>query len=401
MNGWQDVATQFNVMYSNCIHEHRHLYSYYDRGRLHYDQGEHHECVQDMVAFIEGGGPNELLEESKAMLGTALSEVGEYDKAIITLSEAIQKDPNAKDLYYQRAVAYFETGNFDDALEDFLNSDKLSAVSQTSNNSPIFASGLLDGLVEGGYDSVADLFPCLWNSVRGISTCLWTCCQEPLHSYNQFVDASAEVAGFVVEHLRSLDKNTLKECTKECKRLIKSFEALPDYERGRQIGYILGKFGTDIYAGSAAIKAVAAYQKLREANRLLIFETMTVSNANKERIVVAATEHCTKRSEYFKTVKLEWDKQNKHIVGSRRYEGGFRSIFTHKDPERLLKDFAGTGRPANKRIPGTPGYRETVDFQEFIGYHVEEITGVKTRTTVGTIHYSKKGAHIVPARPIN
>ncbi|MDP1835188.1 MAG: polymorphic toxin type 50 domain-containing protein [Chlamydiales bacterium] len=191
---------------------------------------------------------------------------------------------------------------------------------------------------------------------------------------------------------------SIKECTKECKRLIKSFEALPDYERGKRIGYILGKFGTDIYAGSAAIKAVAAYQKLREANRLLIFETMTVSNANKERIVVAATEHCTKRSDYFKTVKLEWDKQNKHIAGKHNFVSN-KSIWTHKDPEGLLKQHAGKGQPANSLLPGSPGYRERIDFQEVIGYHFDKNTQVSQKTTIGIVHYSKNGAHIVPTKP--
>lgn len=43
--------------------------------------------------------------------------------------------------------------------------------------------------------------------------------------------------------------------------------------------------------------------------------------------------------------------------------------------------------------------QEVVDFQEFISYHVNENTGVKTPTTKGKIHYAKDGVHIVPAHP--
>jgi hypothetical protein len=43
----------------------------------------------------------------------------------------------------------------------------------------------------------------------------------------------------------------------------------------------------------------------------------------------------------------------------------------------------------NNAAPGTPGYKELVDFGELIGYHVNEITGTKTPTPWGTIHYSK------------
>lgn len=45
--------------------------------------------------------------------------------------------------------------------------------------------------------------------------------------------------------------------------------------------------------------------------------------------------------------------------------------------------------------------REVVDFQEIIGKYVDPSTGKSYDTTMGTIHYSKEGAHIVPARPKN
>ncbi|MBP3195083.1 MAG: hypothetical protein J6M05_05400 [Cardiobacteriaceae bacterium] len=48
---------------------------------------------------------------------------------------------------------------------------------------------------------------------------------------------------------------------------------------------------------------------------------------------------------------------------------------------------------------GQPGSKERIDFGKNIGYHIEQGSTTKTPTTVGTVHYSKKGAHIVPARP--
>ncbi len=76
-----------------------------------------------------------------------------------------------------------------------------------------------------------------------------------------------------------------------------------------------------------------------------------------------------------------------------------RSIFEHPEPQRLLNDFAGKGTPTNGRVPGALDYREFVDFGEFIGYHVDQKTGIKTATTCGEIRYSKSGAHIVPVLP--
>lgn len=75
-----------------------------------------------------------------------------------------------------------------------------------------------------------------------------------------------------------------------------------------------------------------------------------------------------------------------------------KSIWDHKNPEDLLRKFAGTGHPERGTL-GMPGYKETVDFKEYIGIWKNSDGTIQLPTTRGTIHYSKKGAHIVPARP--
>ena len=96
-------------------------------------------------------------------------------------------------------------------------------------------------------------------------------------------------------------------------------------------------------------------------------------------------------------MKLVKDSQTKHIPGSWNYQEG-KSIFTHSSPEKLLKEYAGKGQKV-RGIPGKADFRERIDFGEIIGYYLEENSIEKIPTTIGTIHYSKKGAHIVPARP--
>jgi filamentous hemagglutinin len=48
---------------------------------------------------------------------------------------------------------------------------------------------------------------------------------------------------------------------------------------------------------------------------------------------------------------------------------------------------------------GQPGFRERVNFGTIIGNFVDDDTGRSYPTTNGIIHYSKKGAHIVPSNP--
>jgi hypothetical protein len=91
-------------------------------------------------------------------------------------------------------------------------------------------------------------------------------------------------------------------------------------------------------------------------------------------------------------VLLEAGKEGKHIRGHNNFIPG-RSPLTHNNPQSLLDDFAGMGQPVGNVPRGSPEFKERVDFGQVIG----EINGQPT--TKGIIHYSKDGAHIVPANP--
>ena len=87
-------------------------------------------------------------------------------------------------------------------------------------------------------------------------------------------------------------------------------------------------------------------------------------------------------------------KQGKHIVGHNNYIEG-RSVFqgTLDDAQRLVNEFGGTGEWIGVN-------KERVNFGQEIGQYVNPATGEVLDTTVGIIHYSNTGTHIVPARPI-
>ena len=96
--------------------------------------------------------------------------------------------------------------------------------------------------------------------------------------------------------------------------------------------------------------------------------------------------------------RIHADKQGKHIVGHRNFKVG-KSILTHSDPEKLLKEFAGTGSPIGIETSGRPGFKEIVDFGELVGEFYDLETKLFSPTTRGAIHYDKNGfAHIVPIR---
>ena len=91
--------------------------------------------------------------------------------------------------------------------------------------------------------------------------------------------------------------------------------------------------------------------------------------------------------------KIHTGRQGKHIVGHNNYREG-KSIFegTMTDAEELIKKYSGTGQKKSEN-------KELIDFGRTIGTYIDIETNIPQQTTKGIIHYSKDGAHIVPARP--
>lgn len=99
-------------------------------------------------------------------------------------------------------------------------------------------------------------------------------------------------------------------------------------------------------------------------------------------------------------VELRVGHQEKHIPGSKNFileykKGNYKSEIdgSIQEIQQLLNDFATKGTPLNNN-------KERVDFGKKIGKYYNEDDKKYYDTTVGIIHYAKKGAHIVPARPL-
>jgi hypothetical protein len=91
---------------------------------------------------------------------------------------------------------------------------------------------------------------------------------------------------------------------------------------------------------------------------------------------------------------LHEGQQGKHMPSHNNYIVG-RSIFygSMEDARNLIKEYGGKGHWHEKT------HREIVDFGRVIGKYVDRDTGRGFATEWGTIHYAKRGAHIVPADP--
>lgn len=94
------------------------------------------------------------------------------------------------------------------------------------------------------------------------------------------------------------------------------------------------------------------------------------------------------------TTRVHIDRQGKHIPGCKTYIPG-KSVLhlSVAEAQRLIEEYAGTGEWIEPN-------KEVVDFHQTIGTWKTKGMPRGESTSLGTIHYSKTGCHIVPAYPI-
>lgn len=108
--------------------------------------------------------------------------------------------------------------------------------------------------------------------------------------------------------------------------------------------------------------------------------------------LIAKADHEFRTVKGFTTV-LHFGKQAKHLPGQPNHDASKSTITVSiLELQHLVELKAGTGI---WRYPN----REIVDFGVLIGMHRDSNTGTLRQTPRGTIHYSKSGAHVVPAYP--
>ncbi len=64
------------------------------------------------------------------------------------------------------------------------------------------------------------------------------------------------------------------QISSELKDLVTNWNQLTQKERGEISGYIIGKYGIDIFVAAGSAKLMKAYQDLKRANNILTFEMM-------------------------------------------------------------------------------------------------------------------------------
>lgn len=311
----------------------------------------------------------------------------------------IHKNPNRKEAFFERASAYFELGDYQQAIEDYISSDfeKLSSDHKLVwNQIPRFGAGITKGIIQGAKEGLTEFIPETLSTLRGIGRGLWAFSADPVGASVAFCTSCNECIQFIKNH------GQIEKMVPELKQLLIQYDKLSDFERGNLIGTVIGKYGIDILIFNYSFKSVKAFWELKAANRLLTLEALASPKNLGRELQSASKKFWSQRREFLKKANLSIHegRQGKHIIKHKNYDPRKnRSIFEHPNPKQLIEEFAGTGIKDSLTAPGSPGYKEVINFGEHIGFAIDAETLNKIPTTWGKVHYSKDGVHIVPYVP--
>lgn len=225
-------ATYLNI-YDRCIEEHEAPHSFYNRGLLHFDLGNFPEALEDILSLIEKIGQNPSLPiDAYFYKGTLESELGLYHEAIHSLTHALEQNPEYCDAYFERAIAYFETGQIDSSLRDYLDSAvKMTPLHQLldlaeSDSRLDYATGLMQdgaawGALQGTVEGALDLIPSLIHSASGLANGLFALALNPKQVSIEFIQSCKECIRCLKENPGLLKESVLHRSLRHAQRIPK------------------------------------------------------------------------------------------------------------------------------------------------------------------------------------
>lgn len=270
-----EALSACSLSLEHCIAKHQNPMAYINRGLFYYLEGNSLEALDQIDAALKKAKKDQLqqLRDSCLLLkGLTELEAGYYADAVLTLTDLIEKNPAYKEAYFERAVAHFETGEFEKSLSDYLQSKNEEPEKQENNSFSLeYASGLLEGISKGFQEEFADSLPA-WASMTALG--LWTTFNTAPIPHAKIVSATLSCIAAAAIYLAA------DQMVGELKQLVTDWDQLSEKERGTLSGYILGKYGTDVFTCAGSVKLAEAYRNLKMANQAATFELAFTNESN-------------------------------------------------------------------------------------------------------------------------
>jgi tetratricopeptide (TPR) repeat protein len=243
--------------------------------------------------------------------GSILNEFLLYKGAIKVLTNALKYNPSNRNAYIERAMAYFETNQINLALKDYKKAVELTNIPLIKTDKMMidisskieihqmliyipeqkkeFAKGLVAGILDGARISGEEFIPSVFDCCRGILCGLWAFALSPVDVSHEMINATYAIGEYVAYH-------STKECLEcvvpELRELSFEWEKINDRVRGKKIGYIIGKYGLDVFGPLVALKGINTIRAIKRANTMSTLQGCAVSQAERKKIL----EESVKRS---------------------------------------------------------------------------------------------------------
>jgi len=313
------VQEKINEIYAtthqHCIQNHMYSGAYFERGLQNFHLGNFAESLEDIRKMANlSNNLTEFFIPLHLLKGKVENELGLYQDAVLTLSAAINIDHKNVDLYFERAISYFELGEYEKALFDYLTMEKKNHVFDLNGASLQFSMGLTSGIVSGATRGLADFIPSICSSISGLGHGLWAFVCSPKEVSQKMLSAAESLASFLTEQDTSKILQTVVPELKELYALSPNCHQ----EKGRIIGSIIGKYGIEFLTLSGSKRGLKIYRKLKNANGALTLQTLAK----------------IKKREKLQSLSTTWWKNTSPIIEELRKDGG-------KIGDKLYKAFQG------------------------------------------------------------
>jgi tetratricopeptide (TPR) repeat protein len=401
--GLTEITRACEQLYTLCIEEHNDKNSFYERGLTYYDQGKFLESIGDISKFLDTGqmipnqdNPSELYLAQ----GRCYSDLALYDQAIEALTEAIHANPENKEAYLERAGAYFEIGDFDSSIQDYLTSGFRTTPIDSSKLD--LALGFIIGASSGIQEALVEFIPGLLNSAKGLSSALWSIAITPQQFSQDMFHACNSLLQFLANHP---NPEILEAISPKLKALFYDRDSLTSQEKGEYLGYLLSKNGVELFG---AVGAMKVYQQIRRANMLMTLETLAIS---KPKVIEKSAEWAAKHAEVIKKMRADeafvksLRKQNlsESTIRKTLHELGKETFPRPKGvPENFIANFSEKNfgmmyiDPSNKQhyIRVMPGEPKSPNLKQQKPYVIHRIRDDAVDIAGEKVHPKSEFAHI-------
>ncbi|MCB1068140.1 MAG: hypothetical protein KDK56_08140 [Simkania sp.] len=270
----QKVKTKYTNIFTNCFEQHGAPNALLQRSQLFFLDGEFANSLSDLKKLFEVTPLDLLKEKAEENLhlkkGRLECQIGLFEDAIQTLSNCILENPTNKDAYFERAVAYFETGDLEASISDYLQSG-YGVGDLTGGFMREFCLGLVSGIRNGSVDAAIDFVPSMLSSISGLAHGIWAFACDPKEVSIEMFYACMGLIDFLRDHSTLAVIQTL---IPEVAELTDSTIHLTDKRKGELIGLIIGRYGTDFLLCAGVGRGVKVFSDVQRANRLLTLEKM-------------------------------------------------------------------------------------------------------------------------------